>query len=77
MLCESCGQILPSDYHSKKCKQEMVFSCNICRKIFKTHKTLIQHQKLHSNTSFLCSICGQILKTQTNLNVHFKKVQAG
>ena len=71
-MCEKCGEILPSQYHSKKCKHEISLSCNICHKSFTQFRYLQQHEKLHLKTTFECSICGQILKTKSNLNVHIK-----
>ena len=71
ILCDGCGEILPSSTHNKDCKVNIKFECLECNKKFKTYKYLQQHKIIHDKTYFQCQFCDKKLKTKRNLERHF------
>src|SRR5277367_4535194 len=78
--CPKCQKTLSrSDHknrHLRTCKgkQAKIPQCDVCRRKFKSEKTLANHKIRCVSKRFLCEICGDLSETLRALNFH-KRVQ--
>ncbi len=78
--CEDCQyftkRLVDLKRHSKSClRQEHLFVCDVCGKMFKRKKHYNVHMKTHqSEKSFKCNICGNKFSTACNLNKHYRTI---
>ena len=75
VICETCGQSVSEQFHSKSCKTPVSMICSLCSKMFKNQKYLSQHYKTHFESSkYECKICFKQLRTKQNLKNHVQFV---
>ena len=70
-LCETCGHIIPSRYHSRKCKGEIKIKCFYCEKTFSPN-LLKRHERIHFPATLSCQFCPLKFKRKDSLHNHIK-----
>ena len=77
MLCQFCGHLIPSHYHSKVCKEVIENQCSTCSKKFTNMQYLKKHEKCHiKDYVFKCVQCTMVFTRKCNLIVHIKNIHA-
>lgn len=78
-LCDICGRVFKMKSMAAKHRTVHLgnaskkYSCPICSKRFRLHKTLREHMYTHSeDKNFICELCGLAFKSDTNLKMHHK-----
>jgi KRAB domain-containing zinc finger protein len=80
LQCDLCPNTYPTKRkvqehllatHFKRLSSAKLFSCQMCKKKFKTKSNFRKHREVHRTTKdFECKTCGKLFRFRNNLRIH-------
>lgn len=75
--CDLDNKLFTEETNVKGHRAECSFLCDVCKKVFKSHKSLQVHKCIHSRQCRgSCDVCQKVIKKRNYLQVH-KRIHSG